>query len=339
VPTQVVIQHQQHRVSSQHITVGQGAWRAECVASEGAPLFDTLNRLPVSAIAKIRRGSAPKNADQDGAECRRSTTTLGTVLLYFCALMFRSILKTASRGVVLKRYLPSEFGGTPLFVSPESALSYWKRDISKVDPFLLSMVRQLVRPEMTVWDIGANVGLFSFAAASLGARVVAVEPDLWLASLIQRSAMLNKLPVTVLPAAVADSEGISKLFLSDEGRSSNSLAGSGSFQTVVTVTLDWMRKYLDAPQLVKIDVEGFEYTALKGAANLLQSSRPQISCEVTEKREQGRTPERSGLRTLRRSRGESSPVEHSIPGHAGDSEEGWGDKGAEFSGQSIADRI
>jgi tRNA G37 N-methylase Trm5 len=57
------------------------------------------------------------------------------------------------------------------------------------------MVRELVRPGTTVWDIGANVGLFSFAAASLGAQVVAVEADIWLANLMQRSAQLNKLPV------------------------------------------------------------------------------------------------------------------------------------------------
>jgi 2-polyprenyl-3-methyl-5-hydroxy-6-metoxy-1,4-benzoquinol methylase len=127
--------------------------------------------------------------------------------------LIRSILKTLSRGGVLKRRLPPEFSSAPLFVSPNSALGYWRRDISKVDPFRLSMVRELVRPGMSVWDIGANVGLFSFAAASLGAQVVAVEADLWLANLMHRSALLNQLPVTVLPAAVSDRQGVSKLYL------------------------------------------------------------------------------------------------------------------------------
>jgi FkbM family methyltransferase len=166
-------------------------------------------------------------------------------------------------------------------VSPDSALGYWRRDISKVDPFLLSMVRELVRPEMSVWDIGANVGLFSFAAASLGAQVVAVEADLWLANLMCRSALLNKLPVTVLPVAVSDRQGVSKLYLSDQGKASNSLTGSGRAQTVVTVNLDWMLSYFPAPQVLKIDVEGLEYAVLSGAWKVLQC-RPVIFCEVTE---------------------------------------------------------
>jgi FkbM family methyltransferase len=143
------------------------------------------------------------------------------------------------------------------------------------------MVRELVRPEMTVWDIGANVGLFSFAAASLGAQVVAVEADIWLANLMQRSVLLNKLPVTVLPAAVSDRQGVSKLYLSDHGRASNSLSGSGPTQTVVTVTLDWMLDHFAAPQVLKIDVEGAEYAVLSGAGKVLRS-RPLIFCEVTE---------------------------------------------------------
>jgi hypothetical protein len=99
------------------------------------------------------------------------------------------MLQSVSRGRILKRRLPKEFGSVPLFVTPESALSFWRRDIGKVDPFLLSMARELVRPNMIVWDIGANVGLFSFAAAALGAKIVAVEPDAWLASLIHRSTL------------------------------------------------------------------------------------------------------------------------------------------------------
>jgi predicted RNA methylase len=105
--------------------------------------------------------------------------------------LMRRVLKTLSRDVILTRRLPAEFGRVPILVSPDCALSYWKRDIRSVDPHLLSMARELVRPGMTVWDIGANVGLFAFAAAGLGAQVLAVEGDTWLANLLHRSVAIN----------------------------------------------------------------------------------------------------------------------------------------------------
>jgi FkbM family methyltransferase len=181
---------------------------------------------------------------------------------------------------VLKRRLPREFGSVPIFVTPESAISYWRWDVAKIDPFLLSMARELVQPNRIVWDIGANVGLFSFAAAALGAQVVAVEPDPWLASLIHRSALMNKLPVTVLPAAVSDRQGIWQLHTPDEGRSSNSLRRGSAGQTVIAVTLDSLLDYFAAPQVLKIDVEGMEVSVLAGAQRVLQA-RPSILCEVT----------------------------------------------------------
>ncbi len=194
--------------------------------------------------------------------------------------MIRATLKKLSRGVVLKRRLPSEFGRVPIIVSPESSLRYWRRDLGTVDPSLLAMVRELVRSDMTVWDIGANVGLFAFAAAALGSRVLAVEADTWLASLLHRSVLLNRLPVTVLSAAVSDANGISELHYSEEGKASNSLMGTGPAQSVVTVTLDWLLEHFSPPQVVKIDVEGMEYAVLRGAGKLLRQ-RPIIFCEVT----------------------------------------------------------
>jgi FkbM family methyltransferase len=206
-------------------------------------------------------------------------------LLLYSVSMFRRILRSLSHEVVLKRHLPREFGSVPLFVSPDSALGFWRQDISKIDPFLLSMVRELVRPNMTVWDVGANVGLFSFAAASLGAQVVALEADTWLANLVHRSVLLNKLPVVVLPVAASDRQGVSQLYLSDDGKASNSLVGDGRIaQTVITVTLDWLLEHFAAPQVLKIDVEGMEYAVLRGARKVLQA-RPRIFCEVTEHHE------------------------------------------------------
>jgi FkbM family methyltransferase len=146
------------------------------------------------------------------------------------------------------------------------------------------MVRELVHPKMVVWDIGANVGLFSFAAASLGAQVVAVEADTWLANLIHRSTMLNRLPVTVLPAAVSDQRGVSSLYLSEREKASSSLRGDGIAQTVISVTLDSLLDHFAAPQVLKIDVEGMEYAVLSGARRVL-AARPHIFCEVTDHHE------------------------------------------------------
>lgn len=182
---------------------------------------------------------------------------------------------------MLSRRLPADFGNTPILVTPESALSFWRRDVGQVDPFLLFMARQLAGPETVVWDIGANVGLFSFAAAALGSTVLAVEPDIWLGQLLQRSVWLNRLPVTVLPAAVADSPGVSTLHFSEHGRASSSLAGPGAGQTVVTITLDWLLERFPPPQVLKIDVEGLEYAVLKGGYEVLKH-RPKVFCEVTE---------------------------------------------------------
>jgi len=195
--------------------------------------------------------------------------------------MIRNILRKFSRGVVLKRHLPREYGHHPMFVSPDSALAYWRWDLKKVDPFLLSMARELVRKDMQVWDIGANVGLFSFAAAALGARVLAVEADTWLADLLRRSAHLNGLPVSVLSAAVSDTLGVSELHLSNEGRASNSLTGSSRSHPVVTVTLDSLLDRFGVPDLLKIDIEGSECAALRGAPLLLQH-QPTIFCEVIQ---------------------------------------------------------
>jgi FkbM family methyltransferase len=198
--------------------------------------------------------------------------------------VLRELLKRVSRRVVLQRRLPQAFGGVPILVSPGSALAYWKRDLGRVDPYLLSMARELVRPGMTVWDIGANVGLFAFAAAALGAQVLAVEPDIWLSNLLHRSRLLNGLPVTVLSAAVGDALGVGKLYLSAQGRASNSMRGSGAYQTTVTVTLDWLVEQFQPPSVVKMDIEGMEAVALRGASQLLQL-KPTILCEVTREHE------------------------------------------------------
>ena len=210
--------------------------------------------------------------------------------------MIRPWIEKLSRDRVVRRRLPAEAGGHALFVSPDAALKLWRRDLRRADPELFDLARELVQPGDTVWDVGANVGLFAFAAAfAAGAsgRVLAVEVDDWLAGLLRRSAQTAPpayAPVAVLAAAVADRSAIVELHIASRGRAGNHLADvSGSTQTgghretrpVVAVTLDGLLDAFPPPRLLKIDVEGAEALCLRGAGRLLAEIRPTLLCEVT----------------------------------------------------------
>jgi len=181
-----------------------------------------------------------------------------------------------------------------VFVSPEAGLRFWRPRIENCDPRLLSLAAELVGPGDVVWDVGANVGLFTFAAAGLAGpsgRVVAIEPDLWVVSLLRRSAKANSnrlAHVDVLPVAVSDGLDVKTFHIARRGRSANFLEGFGltdaggsrEIQWVPTVTLDWLLERFPAPQVLKIDVEGAEALVLRGARRTLSEIRPVVLCEV-----------------------------------------------------------
>jgi FkbM family methyltransferase len=209
---------------------------------------------------------------------------------------FRRTAERLSRGVVLRRRLPARFGHLPIYVTPEAGLRYWS-SMSAVDPVLYSMADELVKPGSIVWDVGANVGLFSFCAAAASAPsgfVLSIEPDFWLAHLINRSSQEigpgKRAEVQVLCAAISDKNSISSLEIAERARSSNHLVGTmgstqargqRSLQAAVALTLDFLLDYFPAPSVLKIDVETHEAGVLRGATRLLREMRPTIWCEVS----------------------------------------------------------
>lgn len=92
--------------------------------------------------------------------------------------MIRELLERFSRGIVLTRQLPSELGGLSMLVSPDASLRYWKRDLREIDEVLLKSALKLVRRADTVWDVGANVGLFTFVSAGLAGRDSCLQSSL-----------------------------------------------------------------------------------------------------------------------------------------------------------------
>ncbi len=206
----------------------------------------------------------------------------------------RGLAEAATHRFVFRRKLPPPYQQVRIFVSSESGLRYLKPRLTNVDPSLLRLVTEFVRRGSTVWDIGANVGLFAFTAAQRSGsegRVVAVEADTWNVALLRRSALQrtasDSASVDVVPAAVSDGVGFARFHIAVRSRSTNHLDGYGTTQTggvrqthiVPTVTLDHLLNYFPAPDVVKIDIEGAEALALAGATSVLKLC-PVILCEV-----------------------------------------------------------
>lgn len=209
-------------------------------------------------------------------------------------MALRSVAERLTHRVVVARRLPEPFG-VKFFVSSEAGLRYLKPSLDNVDPHLLGLAEEVVKPGAVVWDIGANVGLFTFSSAHqaghLG-RVVAVEPDTYNVGLLRRSAAVqpsDSAPIDVIPAAVSDKPGVASFQIAVRNRSTNSLLGYGSTQmggirhtqTVPTLSLDVLAEHFPLPQVLKIDIEGAEVLALQGARKVL-AARPTIICEVFE---------------------------------------------------------
>jgi len=209
--------------------------------------------------------------------------------------MLRPLLETLTRRYVIRRRLPARHGGARLYVSPSAGLKYLFRSMKHIDPTLCALAEQLVHAGSVVWDVGANIGLFCFAAAHHAGPqgyVVAFEPDIWLVGLLRRSSAqqpASSASVQIVPTAVAASCDLRQFNIAARSRAASFLTGYGSSQsggareeqTVIATSLDWLAQRLPGPDVLKIDVEGAELEVLKGAAHLLREKRPVLVCEVS----------------------------------------------------------
>ena len=212
--------------------------------------------------------------------------------------MIRTITERISRGVVLKRNLPKEFNSLPMFVTPEGGLKYWKTNLNNIDPMLYNVATNFIQKDDVIWDIGANIGLFTFAAiakSGKNGKCLAVEADIVMANLVKRSASLNReYTIDILPLAISNYNGLVEFNIAERARATNHIViAQGSNQTggirdtykVPTVTLDYLLEHYAKPDFLKIDVEGAEKFVLEGATTLMETARPKILVEVGEENE------------------------------------------------------
>ncbi len=140
-----------------------------------------------------------------------------------------------------------------------------------------ALLRRVLTPGMTVVDIGANIGAYSrFLAGLVGAqgKVIAFEPAPDVFRRLQEN--IAGLPqVEPIHAAVGSDSGEIVLYESDELNVDHRVYDTGENRRQTRVRCWALDDYLQSTQrvdLIKIDVQGFELRALRGAERVLKSN-------------------------------------------------------------------
>jgi len=178
-------------------------------------------------------------------------------------------------------------GATLYFSCPTRISNYRAKTFSTKEPLTLDWIDGLM-PNSILWDVGANIGLYSiYAAKHRGIKVVSFEPSVFNLELLVRNINLNGVSklVSVIPLPLYKSTCLSTILLSSEkiGSALNTFGetygqdGKDLNNTINYNVLGFSADDLSImhgvlpPTNLKIDVDGIEHLVLAGATQLLPS--------------------------------------------------------------------
>lgn len=204
----------------------------------------------------------------------------------FNAIYRRKILQNQSRSSSskLKIYPINSL----IFAFPEDDWMFQTIiDTGEWEPWVVRAAMSVVRPSSSFVDIGANIGVFSIHAAKRGANVVAIEVSSTNCKILLLNASLNNVSVDIRNAAVSDHRGV-VLFTKYDS------ANKAIHHVQPTLVIDNFDKFDLSPSyllddlmpsnidVVKIDIEGYEYRAISGS-NSLWHHLPYVFAEYSPK--------------------------------------------------------
>lgn len=144
-----------------------------------------------------------------------------------------------------------------------------------------------------VIDVGANIGYFSLLAAKkIGSKgkIFAIEPMKQANNWLKKNLKLNDFKnVEVLEVAIGDKQGTMKMYKKSESsemiildptisKTDLIMCGEINIKTIDNII---SQKKIKKVNLLKIDVEGFEYEALLGCKESFKSNKIEnIICEI-----------------------------------------------------------
>ena len=181
-----------------------------------------------------------------------------------------------------------EHNGIGLYFTIPNSLSKFRADtFSSKEPETLDWI-DTMEDGSIVWDIGANVGLYScYAAKQKKCKVFSFEPSVFNLELLARNIFLNGAVdlVTIVPLPLSDSLSLSTLNMSTTewggalstfgnsyGHDGQPLHKKFEFSTI-GMSMENAHTLLNIPKpkYIKMDVDGIEHLILGGGAKILNT--------------------------------------------------------------------
>lgn len=166
----------------------------------------------------------------------------------------------------------------------------------RYEPNEFTLLSKVLRPGMTFVDVGANLGLYTlYAARKVGpnGRVISIEPSSREVAILKRNIDLNALTnVQIHQVALSDRTAEVELLVACARQSGHNTLGSFGYNTpldhrekILAQPLDALvrAEHLSRVEVIKMDVEGAELGALRGAIETLESFRPTLLMELSDR--------------------------------------------------------
>lgn len=201
--------------------------------------------------------------------------------------------------------------GSRLRLAMGSELSHGVFVVGSFDPNEFAFLEGFLQPDMVFIDGGAHEGIYSLFASlrtGPGGRVIAFEPSERECAAWRANMELNGRHATLIPTALGRTDGEAMLVLAQEQRSGHNTLGefvwegvqeSGRVRVPVR-SLDSIAEELGLARvdLLKLDIEGAETQALRGAERVLREFRPALLIEVSPRSLEAQGSSRGELLSL-----------------------------------------
>jgi len=159
----------------------------------------------------------------------------------------------------------------------------WKLEMltGRYEPETFVLFERLIKPGMTVIDIGAHIGYFTHLFANRvgkSGRVIAFEADPTNFDLLTNNTK-RFTNITREPLAISDKKGTLDFYESTTNTGFHSLIASEERTTHLHVTATTLDTYLTSHvihqvDVIKMDIEGAEPLAIAGMTHLFSSEQP-----------------------------------------------------------------